>query len=124
MSKAIKFQRVMMVIAASSTPGLKPSVDVELDRNYSKCIGLGVAEISNGGLSRYDIAVKDEAGRRELLELHDKSFYVTNSDVDVNKRFRDDVNMPITGEKISLQVETFAPTTSDLVLQFVFKLQK
>lgn len=119
----IKYERIKVVIPSGTTARLHPLFQKTLDNQFKNCVGVGISEVSNGGLTRYDIGVKDRAGKRDLIDLHDKQFFIAGSSMNINERFRTDIQFPISNEAVAIQIETFDTTTSDLVLQVVFKLQ-
>lgn len=57
--KKIRYQRVDILIASGSLPSIEP-VKVFLETGYERCIGIAYYESKDGGISHYNIGLKDD----------------------------------------------------------------
>lgn len=97
--------------------------NIQLPKEFQQCTGVAFIQVTDGGLTRYNIGIKDYEGH-ELVQKQDRTLFLTALDVPPNERFRSDMPFDITPQQSAVMIETFANTTSELRLQVVWRCER
>ena len=116
-----KIQRKNIVLANGTAAGVT-TYRVTLDAEYSDCEGVCVIENTAGGLVRYDIGLKDDT--KTIIELASANLLKTTTNYKADDRFLRSVPFKANGKVVTITLETFAATTSELNVDFLFLLKK
>lgn len=122
MKKEIRFIKQDVAIPAA-TAAATQEFNIQLPKEFLQCTGIAFIQITDGGLPRYNIGIKDYEGH-ELVQKQDRTLFLTALDVPPNERFRSDMPFDITPQQSSVMIETQAATTSELRLQVVWRCER
>jgi len=122
MKKEVRFVK-QDVVVANGTTATTLEFNIQLPKEFLQCTGIAIVQISDGGLSRYNIGIKDYEGH-ELVQKQDRVLFLAAIDVPPNQRFRSDMPFDITPQQSSVMIETVATTTTDLRLQVVWRCER
>jgi hypothetical protein len=112
----MKYQAKEVSVPAGSAAGLK-STAFNLDMAYKRVTGVALYEKKDGGITSYDIAIKDQFNNY----LHDptdkadwKSFGI--------ERYKK-IDLENAGQQMIIDIITRASNASEIALQLVFRLE-
>lgn len=124
MEKNIKYQSELITVDAAQAAGTTPEFDIRLDAKYTKCVGIQLHEVSNGGIPNdyFGIGIKDKTG--QLHDVVSHTSFIAATSVAPNERYKE-VTIPIVqGRPLKLQVDIPAALATDLVFEIEFKLEE
>lgn len=120
--KAIVKKTLLVTIANGTASGITKIPKV-IDSTVERVIGISIQPISNGGLTYYRIGIQDD--NQVYDELNHFKNYVAGDAAGLSSEQRF-VATNIRGDenKVYVNVETPAPTTSDLVFDVTFLCER
>lgn len=122
MKREVRFIKQDVAIPAN-TAAATQEFNIQLPKEFQQCTGIAFIQVTDGGLPRFNIGIKDFEGH-ELVQKHDRIMFLAALDVPPNERFRSDMPFDITPQQSAVMVETFANTTSELRLQVVWRCER
>ncbi len=122
MRKEVRFIKQDVVVPNGTAPATQ-EFNIQLPKEFQQCTGIAFVQVTDGGLPRYNIGIKDYEGH-ELVQKQDRTLFLTALDVAPNERFRSDMPFDITPQQSAVMIETFAATTSELRLQVVWRCER
>lgn len=121
--KRIKYQKLLVTVGSATASGTTSQSEIQLDSSYTKCTGIQIQEISDGGITNgfYRVGIKDD--NQVYLDVVHKNVLLGGTNPPPKDRF-----MPITidirdGIKTQVQVNNPASLSSDLQIEVVFRLE-
>lgn len=122
MKKEVRFIKQDISIA-SGVAAATQEFNIQLPKEFQQCTGIAYVQVSDGGLPRYNIGIKDYEGH-ELVQKQDRTLFLAALDVAPNERFRSDMPFDITPQQSAVIIETPSVTTSELRLQIVWRCER
>ena len=122
MRKEVRFIKQDVSLPSGTAPATQ-DFNIQLPKEFQQCTGVAVVQLTDGGLSRYNIGIKDYEGH-ELVQRQDRNLFLSTVAIAPNERFRSDMPFDITPQQSSVMVETFGATTSELRLQVVWRCER
>ena len=116
-----KIQTKNIVVGSGSAAAVS-TYRVTLDNEYEECIGIAVVENTAGGLTRYNVGLKDDS--KTYIEPSNVNMLKTTSNYKADERFMRGVPFKAAGKTVTIMLETFAATTSELNFDFLFLLRR
>lgn len=122
MSNIARTTDTLRVTIANGSAAGERTFTKTLRSDYDECIGLVAYITSNGGDANFRMELVNKHGQPIVEMVHNREFE-GNTAVPINERYKE-VLFLSKDEKVTLRVSTNSTLTSDLTLDFVFKLQK
>ncbi len=119
--KMQKIQSKNIVLPNGSAAGAT-TYRVALDSEYADCVGIAVIENSAGGLTRYSVGLKDDT--KNIVDTASSLLLKAGTGYKADDRFMRSVPFKANGKTVTVLLETFEATTSDLNFDFLFLLRK
>lgn len=120
-----KYEKVQLSVPDGTPAGTNASTDVTLDTAYHFCDGISIHEITTGGLSTYDVAIRNNNGL-VLTPIPIQAVASGKADgSNPNARFLDLVFDSNSGNKVKLELTRASATSgSALLVVAVFRLRQ
>jgi hypothetical protein len=116
-----KVQTENIVIANGTVAG-RYETRVTLDSEYDFCTGYYAIENINGGLTRYNLGLKDD--NKTYSDLVNSQSFQTDRNIEITKRYNPDTPFKSKGITVTVTVEFFQALTADLNIDMLFRLKK
>lgn len=117
--ETIKEQTASVNIAAGTAPGTYEFADTILDKRFSRCDGVAVHEIEDGGVPAYRIGLKTNLGVAHYSSH--KNNWIPGLQTPLNERYKE-TNLP-TGTTTTIVVEVLKQLVVPVSFDMVFRLR-
>lgn len=121
MSNIARTTETLRVVIPNGSAAGERTFEKTLRSDYDECIGITAYTTSNGGDANFRMELVNRNGQIIVEMVHNREFE-GNTAVEVNSRYKE-VLFRSKDEKVALRVSTTQVLTSDLTLDFVFKVQ-
>jgi len=116
-----KIQNKNIIVPAGTAAGAT-TYRVALDAEYPECVGISIIENANGGLSHYDVGLKDDT--KTIIDPANSQLLKVGTGYKADDRFLRSVPFKGNGKTVTILLETYDVPGSDLNFDFLFLLRK
>lgn len=119
MNKNSKFEQAqLLTIPNGSAAGVAVPFKVQLNRDYKRCKGIALYDISNPNSDKLNMQVVNKTG--EVIQTVSVEHYKVSANVTPNDRYKKiDIDPQI---EVTVNVVPIANTTAQILLQVIFLL--